>query len=96
VSLGRGADDREPEPRAGLLVPASPEAAESLVRIVKGGSGPFVGNAQAGNAVGLLGGKDDPAACRPVQLGVLNQVRERALQGRAVAADRDRIEPACL
>src|SRR6266536_1706449 len=80
MAFGRGADDREPEAGAGLAAGAAPEACEGPLRLLRYEPRAFVGDGQAGNPVLLLGADRDPAAFRPVELGVPDEVRERTLE----------------
>src|SRR6266536_1826854 len=80
MAFGRGADDREPEAGAGLAAGAAPEACEGPLRLLRYEPRAFVGDGQAGNPVLLLGADRDPAAFRPVELGVPDDVREQRRQ----------------
>src|SRR2546423_604464 len=66
--------------------PAPPEALEGPLRLVGLEATPLVEDAEPGAAVRLLRADGDPAPGRAVPAGVLDEVRERALEGAAVAA----------
>ena len=96
MALGRGADDREPQARAGLAARAAPEASERLLGVLRREPRPFVGNRQPGNPVLLLHADRDQPAFWPVELRVPDEVRERAFERGAISPDRDGLECARL
>src|ERR1700686_4941302 len=89
MALGGRTDDRQPEPRAWLAVPASPEAGEGVLLLLVSEATSLVGDAESRDAVHLLGSDRDRAALRAVKPRVLNEVRERALESGPVALDGD-------
>src|SRR4029453_1400038 len=87
MAFGCGADDCEPEAGAGLAAGAAPETCEGPLRLRRPQPGPLVGDGQAGHPCFLLGADRDPAACRPVELGVADEVGERTLERGLIALD---------
>src|SRR5215510_6493336 len=94
MALCRRADDRKPEARPRLAAVAAPEATECLLGVL--GREPFalVGDGEPGEPVLLLGRDRDPAVLGSVELRVLDQIFERALQRRSIAFDGDGLEAA--
>ncbi len=96
MALGRRADDREPQARAGLAAGAAPEACERLLRLLRRESSALVGDSQAGNPVLLFRADRDPAAVWPVELCVPDEIRERPFERGPIALDCDGLEGAGL
>src|SRR4051812_43819605 len=84
------ADDREAEARARRLRAPAPEALERRLRGV--GRRPRAGvfDAQAREPILLGHSNPDRAVARPMEAGVLDEVREGSLEGGALAADAHR------
>jgi len=92
MALGRRPHDREPQARAGLAAGAAPEAGEGLLGLVWCEPGAFVGDGQPGNPVLLRSSDRDPPALWPVELGVPDEILERALERGPIPLHGDRLE----
>jgi hypothetical protein len=89
VPFGRRADDCETEPGPGPVGAATPEALECELRLLEPQPLALVRDAEPNNAVRLVDGDGDASPGRPVNVGVLHEVAERALKRCGVALDRD-------